>query len=54
MELSGDSMGYEWDVPSGKRLQKMKETSTIFNGKIHYFDWAMASSSRTVTVITEG
>ena len=26
--------------------------SPVFDGKIHYFDWAMASSLRTVTFIT--
>ena len=29
--------------PSGKRLHNELERSTVFNGKIHYFDWAMAS-----------
>jgi len=30
--------------PSGKRLHCELERSTMpFNGKIHYFDWAMAS-----------
>ena len=29
------------NVPSGERLHFAMERSTIFNGKIHYFDWAM-------------
>ena len=28
-------------VPSGKRLQKTMERSTMFNGQINYFDWAI-------------
>ena len=28
-------------LPSGERLQKAMERSTMFNGKIHYFDWAI-------------
>ena len=28
-------------VPSGKRLQKTMERSTMFNGKIHCFNWAI-------------
>jgi len=31
-------------VPSGKRLQKTMERSTMFNGKIHCFDWAIFNS----------
>ena len=28
-------------VPFGERLHFAMERSTIFNGKIHYFDWAI-------------
>jgi len=31
-------------VPSGKRLHNELERSTIFNGKTHYFDWAIFNS----------
>ena len=45
-----------WTIPHGwasftrpdKRLQKTMERSTIFNGKIHYFDWAMFNSKLLV------
>ena len=33
-----------WDfcvLPSGEQPQKTMERSTIFHGKIHYFDWAI-------------
>ena len=31
-------------IPSGKRLQKTMENSTMFHGKTHYFDWAIFNS----------
>ena len=31
-------------VPSGKRLHKTMERSTMFNWKIHCFDWAIFNS----------
>ena len=31
-------------VPSGKRLHNELERFTIFNGKTHYFDWAIFNS----------
>ena len=31
-------------LPSGKRLQRTMERSTILNGKTHYFDWATFNS----------
>ena len=31
-----------YGISSGKRLQKIKKRTTcLFNGKIHYFDWAI-------------
>ena len=32
------------DTRPGKRLHKTMERSTIFHGKIHYFDWAIFNS----------
>ena len=31
-------------IPSGKRLHNELERSTMFNGKIHYFDWVIFNS----------
>ena len=31
-------------IPSGKRLQKTMDNSTMFHGKTHYFDWAIFNS----------
>ena len=31
-------------VPSGKLLHNELERSTIFDGKIHYFDWVIFNS----------
>ena len=44
MVFYGDLMvvnGIYWDIPSGKLSQKTMERSTILNGKITYFDWAI-------------
>ena len=32
MKFYSDSMGYQWDIPFGKRLQETMERSTIFDG----------------------
>ena len=38
-----------------KKLSHIElERSTMFNGWSNYFDWAMASMSQTLTVITGG
>jgi hypothetical protein len=36
------------NVPGLVNIQKTMERSTIFNGKINYFDWAMASIAMLV------
>ena len=40
---SGWVRGEMWVIPSGKHTKNM-EKSTIFNGKIHYFEWAIFNS----------
>ena len=38
-----DDLPLLW-LPSGKRLHNELERSTIFNGYINYFDWAIFNS----------
>ena len=37
MGFYGGLMGFNWFIPSGKRLQKTMENHRFFNGKTHYF-----------------
>ena len=47
LRLEGDVIFFY--LPSGKRLHNYMERSTIFfNGKIHYFDWAIFNSKLLV------
>ena len=45
---SHDDTKWSPNLPSGKHTKKTMERSTIFNGQINYFDWAMFNSKLLV------
>ena len=49
LELMEHPMLVKWLIPSGKRLHnELKKSTIFFHGKMHSFDWAMASIAMLV------